>query len=267
LYFLHGGRPRFVMSEPMAQRGYAAIAALLAGEQYNDLSSRSSVPVPLVVGAPSAATVALPSSSGLALRREASLTRFAAAPRPAFLAPAVLAASIVVLAIGLLAVGVVTPHFASRATAPAPVPVSPPVVSLGASPTPPAMVAATTPVLTPSQPIEAPKQASALRYARTRRPAVRAQSAPAPATPGVARISPVYPPARFIVVSGALPLGVAVRRASALVAVGLSEIPQVVSLGTTSATLYYGGFNTQSEAQSLATRVRSLGYTATVINE
>src|SRR6516162_6793822 len=33
LYFLHSGKPRFVMSEAMAQRGYAAIESLLSGGQ------------------------------------------------------------------------------------------------------------------------------------------------------------------------------------------------------------------------------------------
>ena len=57
------------------------------------------------------------------------------------------------------------------------------------------------------------------------------------------------------------------RRASALVASGLAVVPRVMPLSATRAAVYYGGFSSNAEAQALATRVRTLGYTAAVVTE
>ena len=62
-----------------------------------------------------------------------------------------------------------------------------------------------------------------------------------------------------------MPFAVAVRRASALTEDGLTVVPQVMSMSATSASLHYGSFASRADAETLATHVRTMGYSATVV--
>jgi hypothetical protein len=69
----------------------------------------------------------------------------------------------------------------------------------------------------------------------------------------------------FRVVSGLLPRQTAERRAEAISQIHLGATPRLVLLGPARAVLEYGRFGTMEAAKLLATRVRSFGYTATII--
>jgi len=69
----------------------------------------------------------------------------------------------------------------------------------------------------------------------------------------------------FLVVSGPLPELVAERRAAALADIGLTPTPTLTALAPGRAVLYYGEFGSEQDAQALARRVRTAGYTAAII--
>jgi len=84
----------------------------------------------------------------------------------------------------------------------------------------------------------------------------------------VSRPHAVYVRARrFLVVSGALPTAVAERRVQALEDIGLAPVPRILLLTPARARVYYGTFASEKDAQALATRVRTAGYTAGVVNQ
>jgi len=72
---------------------------------------------------------------------------------------------------------------------------------------------------------------------------------------------------RFLVVSGSLPTTVAERRVRALADIGLAPVPLLVPLTLERARLYYGTFGSENDAQVLARRVRTAGYTAAVVDQ
>ena len=258
LYFLHSGRPRFVMSQAMAQSGFAAVASRLsAGQGMAETASISTSVAPSGVVTPAVESPpAAPEVLDLDARREA---RAHAAVAPRRIAPVLwgaLAASLIVVAIGLVVAILAGPRMPGRA--PGPRPSVTPLASVGARPEMQTARRAPVPQASPAPHPTAALPASAASH----RVSARVPHAAALSRPATRRAS-----LRFIVVSGSLPLAVAVRRVGALVASGLTQIPQVRSLSATRAAVYYGGFKSRVQAQALATRVRTIGYTAAVVTE
>jgi len=60
---------------------------------------------------------------------------------------------------------------------------------------------------------------------------------------------------------------VAVRRVAALAAMGVDAAPSIKPVGADYAVVYYGRFGSRADAQSLATHVRTVGYTASIVAE
>jgi DedD protein len=275
LYFLQSGRPRFVMSQAMAPAAYSVITSRLSGgDAAADAVERSAAPAreprPLDVGAP----VQMETWRGA--RSRGVFTTVRALPRRS----AVLAASFVVLALALIAAMVAGPRWIGRAELGARRPAAPPA-SVGAPQpvAPPVSVEARRP-MTPQSTVGARAGAQTAGQGQVAggvalHPAAVTVFAPArvaravrvPRAISAVRRIPVRPAPQYVVVSGSLPRAVAVRRVLALVASGLEQVPQVMRLSATRARVYYGEFNSRAEAQALATRVRTLGYTAAVVTE
>jgi len=253
LYFLHSGQPRFVMSQAMAQSAYGAIMARLSGEPEPVHAAPVSAPTAPAPDVTKAAVLGPSVLSDLQVRRDVRSRAPVITGRQFLGLPAVLAASLVVLAVGLTAAIVSTPWLIGRVV-PGARPQAEPAVSLKSPANVPAAIRAR---VQPAVPAPHPSREAARVSAPARVPYAVALS----------RVIPVGPSPRFVVVSGSLPRAVAVRRASALVASGLTETPRVMPLSATRAAVYYGGFSSNAEAQALATRVRTLGYTAAVVTE
>ncbi len=253
LYFLHSGQPRFVMSQAMAQSAYGAIMARLSGEPEPVHAAPVSAPTAPAPDVTKAAVLGPSALSDLQVRRDVRPRAPVITGRQFLGLPAVLAASLVVLAVGLTAAIVSTPWLIGRAV-PGARPQAEPPVSLKSPANVPAAIRAR---VQPAVPAPHPSREAARVSAPARVPSAVALS----------RAIPVRPSPRFVVVSGSLPRAVAVRRVGALVASGLTETPRVMPLSATRAAVYYGGFSSNAEAQALATRVRTLGYTAAVVTE
>ena len=269
------------MSQAMAPAGYTAIMSRLSG---GPAAARAAAPA-AAVPALEAQRLADPAPDELAERRAAPRAWAAFMMGRAFPElPTVLAASFVVLALALITAMLGAPRSIERAVPVAHGPAIPPATvgaRANAQRADGGQVAASTPVLHPSAaPASAPSQA-ALRAsyagssarAATARPIQQSAVASGPRTRAgavrraIALVAAARPVMQFAVVSGSLPRAVALRRVIALVASGLEQAPRVMAVSATRAVLYYGGSNSRAAAQALATRVRTLGYTAAVVTE
>ncbi len=72
-------------------------------------------------------------------------------------------------------------------------------------------------------------------------------------------------PHHYFVVSGPLPRVVAERRAVAMLDIGLMPTLTLTSFAPGRAVLHYGVFGSEQDAQTLARRVRTAGYTAAIV--